>query len=73
VTSSIARIAVASAIMAGVVATVSAAMPGDVGLALAARVAVCIIAGVITYVVAARALGVDELTSLLRQLRGRAA
>jgi len=73
VTSSIARIAVASAIMAAVVATVSAAMPGDVGLALAARVAVCIIAGVITYVVAARALGVDELTSVLRQLRGRAA
>jgi putative peptidoglycan lipid II flippase len=73
VTSSIVRIAVASAIMAGVVAAVSAAMPGDVGLALAARVAVCIIAGAITYVIAARALGVDELTSFLRQLRGRAA
>jgi len=52
---------------------VSAAVQGDEGLALAARVAASIGAGVVTYVVAARALGVDELTTFMRQLRGRAA
>jgi putative peptidoglycan lipid II flippase len=71
VSATIARIAVASAIMAGVVAAVSAAVPGEDGLALAARVAASIGAGVVTYMLAARALGVDELTSFVRQLRGR--
>jgi putative peptidoglycan lipid II flippase len=67
--SSIARIALASAIMAGVVAIVSAALPGDDGLALAVRVCVAVTAGVITYLAAAKVLGVDELTSFIRQLR----
>jgi hypothetical protein len=69
----IARIGVASGLMAGLVAVVSVAVPGSRGLALAARVVAAVGIGVVTYVVAARALGMDELTALLRQLRRRSA
>jgi len=70
---SMARIALASAVMAGVVAAVSATVPGDEGLALALRVAAAVASGVVVYVAAARALGVDELTTFIRQLRRRPA
>jgi putative peptidoglycan lipid II flippase len=67
--SSLARIAVATAIMAGVVAAVSFSLPADHGLALAGRVGAAVVAGVVAYTATARALGIEELTTMLKQLR----
>ncbi|MCU1451701.1 MAG: murein biosynthesis integral rane protein MurJ [Acidimicrobiales bacterium] len=67
--SSVGRVAVATAIMAGVVAAVSLSLHADHGLALAGRVTAAVVAGVLAYAATARALGVEELTTLLNQLR----
>jgi putative peptidoglycan lipid II flippase len=64
----IARIAAATAVMAGVVAAVSIGIPGDRGLALAGRVVAAVGAGVLSFGVVARALGVEELNFFTRQL-----
>jgi putative peptidoglycan lipid II flippase len=63
------RIALATAVMAGVVAAVSLGLGGEHGLALAVRVVAAVAAGVIAYLGAARALGVEELATVLNQLR----
>ena len=70
---SVARIAGATVVMAGVVAAVSHGLPGEHGLALAGRVGAAVAAGVVAYVAMARLLGTEELTALLGQLRRRAA
>jgi putative peptidoglycan lipid II flippase len=63
------RIALATAVMASVVAAVSLGLEGEHGLALAVRVVAAVAAGVIAYLGAARALGVEELATVLNQLR----
>src|SRR5205823_1253936 len=67
------RVAVATAVMAGVVALVSVGITGERGVALAARVLASVVVGVLTFAGVARALGVEELAVLLRQLRRRPA
>ena len=69
----VARMAVASAVMAAVVALVSIGITDVRGLALAARVVASVLAGVVTFAGVARALGVDELTVFTRQLLRRPA
>ena len=59
--------------MTGVVAAVSIGIMDDSGLVLAARVVASVAVGVVTFVLAARLLGVDELTVLTRQLLRRSA
>jgi putative peptidoglycan lipid II flippase len=71
--SSVARITASTAVMAGVVAVVSIGITGERGFALAGRVVAAIVVGVLTFGAVARALGVEELTVLLRQLRRRPA
>jgi putative peptidoglycan lipid II flippase len=65
------RVAVASAAMAAIVLAVSAAVGSGGDARLAARVLAGVMAGVTVYVAVARALGVDELTALLRIGRGK--
>jgi peptidoglycan biosynthesis protein MviN/MurJ (putative lipid II flippase) len=72
-TSTVARIAVATAVMAAAVILVSIGINDERGLALAARVLASVAVGVITFAGAARALGVDELTVFTRQLLRRSA
>jgi putative peptidoglycan lipid II flippase len=61
-----ARVAAASAVMAVVAGAASLLVGGDSGARLVARVGVGVVAGVTVYVAVARALGVGELTALLR-------
>jgi putative peptidoglycan lipid II flippase len=72
-TSTVARIAVATAVMAAAVILVSIGINDERGFALAARVLASVAVGVITFAGAARALGVDELTVFTRQLLRRSA
>jgi putative peptidoglycan lipid II flippase len=69
--STVGRIAVATAVMTGAVAAASIGIMDQSGLMLWARVLASIAVGVVTFVVAARLLGVDELTVLTRQLLRR--
>jgi putative peptidoglycan lipid II flippase len=69
--SAVTRVAVATAIMAGAVVLVSIGINDERGFALAARVLASVAVGVITFFVAARALGVEELTVFTRQLLRR--
>ncbi|TMK83353.1 MAG: hypothetical protein E6G57_15980 [Actinobacteria bacterium] len=57
--------------MAAVVAAVSIGIPGEHGFALAGRVLASVGAGVLSFGVVARALGVEELSFLTRQLLRR--
>ncbi|MBV8160215.1 MAG: murein biosynthesis integral membrane protein MurJ [Acidimicrobiia bacterium] len=68
----VARTAVATAVMAAVVVPLSIGIVGEHGWLLAARVLGSVAAGVVAFVLVARALGVDELTTLTRQLLRRA-
>jgi putative peptidoglycan lipid II flippase len=61
-----ARVAAASAVMAAAAGAASLLVGGDSGARLVARVGVGVVAGVTVYVAVARALGVGELTALLR-------
>jgi putative peptidoglycan lipid II flippase len=63
---SAARTLAAALVMAAGVAIVSTAVGGDDGFRLLARVGASVIAGVTLFALAARALGVSELSSLLR-------
>jgi putative peptidoglycan lipid II flippase len=67
------RIAIATGIMAAAVALTSIGINDERGLTLAARVLASVAVGVITFVGAARALGVQELTVFTRQLLRRPA
>jgi putative peptidoglycan lipid II flippase len=67
--SSVGRVALATAVMAAVVAGVSLSLPAEHGLALAGRVLAAVVAGVVAYAAMARVLGVEELTTLFDQLR----
>ena len=71
--SAVVRIAVATAVMAGAVALVSIGINDERGFALAARVLASVAVGVLTFVAAARALRVEELTVFTRQLLRRSA
>ena len=62
---SLARIAVATAVMAGAVAVVAPLVGTSQGAGAAARAGVATVVGVTVYLVAARAIGVAELRSLL--------
>jgi putative peptidoglycan lipid II flippase len=66
--SAVVRIAAATAVMAAVVAAVSIGISGERGLALAGRVLAAVGAGVLSFGVVARALGVEELSFFTRQL-----
>ena len=70
-TASVTRIAVATAVMAVVVAAVSIGIMDESGVVLAARVVASVAVGVVSFVLMARLLGVDELTVLTRQLLRR--
>ena len=61
-----ARVVAASAVMAAAAGASSILIGGDTGARLIARVGVGVVAGVTVYLAAARALGVGELTALLR-------
>jgi len=69
----LARIGAATALMAGAVIAVSHLVPGGHGFGLAGRVALAMAAGLVTYLGVARALGVEEVDSLVGQLRRRPA
>ena len=69
--SSFVRIAVATAVMAGVVAAVSVGIGDTRGLELAARVLGSVAAGIVSFVLMARVLGVEELAVITRQLLRR--
>jgi putative peptidoglycan lipid II flippase len=71
--STVARVAVATAVMAGVVAATAIGITDERGVMLAARVLASVTAGIVTFVVIARALGVEELSVLARQLLRRPA
>ena len=60
------RVLIASAVMGAVAFGISELIGGDDGLRLVARVGAGVVAGVTVYVLAARLLGIDELTALLR-------
>jgi putative peptidoglycan lipid II flippase len=70
--STVTRIALATAIMALVVVAASIGINDARGLALGARVVASVAAGVVSFFISARALGVEELTVLTRQLLKRA-
>jgi putative peptidoglycan lipid II flippase len=65
------RVGVASAAMATVVLAISAIVGSGGNARLAIRVLAGVVAGVTVYVAVARALGVEELTALLRIGRGK--
>jgi len=69
--SSVVRIAVATSVMAGVVAVVSVGIGDTRGFELAARVLASVAAGIVSFVLMARALHVEELAVLTRQLLRR--
>ena len=60
------RALLASGVMAVVVLAVSGAVGGEAGARLLARVVAGVTAGVSLYLIAMRALGATELTSLVR-------
>ena len=68
----VSRTALATVVMAAVVAAVSVGIGAAHGWLLAARVGASFAAGVVSFLVIARALGVDELTVVTRQLLRRA-
>jgi len=67
------RIAVATAVMSGVVAVASIGIADTRGLELAARVLASVTAGVVSFFVIARRLRVEEVTVVTRQLLRRPA
>jgi putative peptidoglycan lipid II flippase len=71
--SSIIRVAIATAVMAGVVVVASVGIGDTRGLELAARVLASVLAGIVTFLLMARALHVEELTVITRQLLRRPA
>ncbi len=71
--SAIARIAVATAVMAIVVAVVSIGISDHRGFDLAARVLASVAIGVVSFTAVARALGVGEITAFTRHLLRRSA
>jgi putative peptidoglycan lipid II flippase len=70
--STVTRIALATGIMALVVVAASIGINDARGLALAARLLASVAAGVVSFFLSARVLGVEELTVLTRQLLKRA-
>jgi len=71
--SAVVRIAVATAVMTAIVAATSVGISDTRGLELAARVLASVAAGVVSFALIARALHVEDLTVLTRQLLRRPA